>query len=156
MSGAPYEKAAPARSGGAEKLAEGDPARPEASVSVRFGTDGIRGIAGRELTARTAFALGCALCRLYPSPRVVVGQDTRTSSDMLAHAVAAGVAAGGGQAILGGVLPSAAVSFFVLQEKAACGVVVSASHNPPAYNGLKVFGGDGAKLPEGDERLSIS
>ena len=159
-------KAAPARSGGAEKLAEGDPARPEASVSarcsadgekqrqeqLRFGTDGIRGIAGRELTARTAFALGCALCRLYPSPRVVVGQDTRTSSDMLAHAVAAGVAAGGGQALLGGVLPSAAVSFFVLKEKAACGVVVSASHNPPAYNGLKVFGGDGAKLPEGDER----
>ena len=141
-------------------------ARPEASVSarcsaggekqrqeqLRFGTDGIRGIAGRELTARTAFALGCALCRLYPSPRVVVGQDTRTSSDMLAHALAAGVAAGGGQALLGGVLPSAAVSFFVLKERAACGVVVSASHNPPAYNGLKVFGGDGAKLPEGDER----
>ena len=128
------------------------PARPEGAISVRFGTDGIRGIAGRDLTAGTAFALGCALCRLYPSPRVVVGQDTRTSSDMLAHALAAGVAAGGGQAIMGGVLPSAAVSFFVLKERAACGVVVSASHNPPAYNGLKVFGGDGAKLPEGDER----
>ena len=152
MSEPSCEKAAPARSGGAEKPAEGDPARPEGAVSVRFGTDGIRGIAGRELTARTAFALGCALCRLYPSPRVVVGQDTRTSSDMLAHALSAGVAAGGGQAIMGGVLPSAAVSFFVLKERAACGVVVSASHNPPAYNGLKVFGGDGAKLPEGDER----
>ena len=152
MSEPSCEKAAPARSGGAEKLAEGGPARPEGAVSARFGTDGIRGIAGRELTARTAFALGCALCRLYPLPRVVVGQDTRTSSDMLAHALAAGVAAGGGQAIMGGVLPSAAVSFFVLKERAACGVVVSASHNPPAYNGLKVFGGDGAKLPEGDER----
>ena len=142
MSGAPCEKAAPARPDGEKQRQE----------QLRFGTDGIRGIAGRELTARTAFALGCALCRLYPSPRVVVGQDTRTSSDMLAHAVAAGVAAGGGQALLGGVLPSAAVSFFVLQEKAACGVVVSASHNPPAYNGLKVFGGGGAKLSEGDER----
>ena len=76
-------KAAPARSGGAEKLAEGDPARPEASVSARFGTDGIRGIAGRELTARTAFALGCALCRLYPSPRVVVGQKSDRSHVVL-------------------------------------------------------------------------
>ena len=142
MSEPSCEKAAPARPDGEKQRQE----------QLRFGTDGIRGIAGRELTARTAFALGCALCRLYPSPRVVVGQDTRTSSDMLAHALAAGVAAGGGQAIMGGVLPSAAVSFFVLQEKAACGVVVSASHNPPAYNGLKVFGGGGAKLPEGDER----
>lgn len=142
MSEPSCEKAAPARPDGEKQRQE----------QLRFGTDGIRGIAGRELTARTAFALGCALCRLYPSPRVVVGQDTRTSSDMLAHAVAAGVAAGGGQALLGGVLPSAAVSFFVLKEKAACGVVVSASHNPPAYNGLKVFGGGGAKLSEGDER----
>ena len=119
MSEPSCEKAAPARPDGAEKLAEGAPARPEGAVSarcsadgekqrqeqLRFGTDGIRGIAGRELTARTAFALGCALCRLYPSPRVVVGQDTRTSSDMLAHALAAGVASGGGQALLGGVLP---------------------------------------------------
>lgn len=142
MSEPSCEKAAPARPDGEKQRQE----------QLRFGTDGIRGVAGRELTAGTAFALGCALCRLYPSPRVVVGQDTRTSSDMLAHALAAGVAAGGGQAIMGGVLPSAAVSFFVLQERAACGVVVSASHNPPAYNGLKVFGGDGAKLPEGDER----
>ena len=142
MSEPSCEKAAPARPDGEKQRQE----------QLRFGTDGIRGIAGRELTAGTAFALGCALCRLYPSPRVVVGQDTRTSSDMLAHALAAGVAAGGGQAIMGGVLPSAAVSFFVLKERAACGVVVSASHNPPAYNGLKVFGGDGAKLPEGDER----
>ena len=116
MSEPSCEKAAPARPDGEKQRQE----------QLRFGTDGIRGIAGRELTARTAFALGCALCRLYPSPRVVVGQDTRTSSDMLAHAVAAGVAAGGGQALLGGVLPSAAVSFFVLQEKAACGVVVYA------------------------------
>ena len=61
-----------------------------------FGTDGIRGVAGKELTARTAFALGNALCRLHRAPRVVVGRDTRTSSGMLALALAAGVAAGGG------------------------------------------------------------
>ena len=113
-----------------------------------FGTDGIRGVAGKELTARTAFALGNALCRLRRAPRVVLGRDTRTSSDMLALALAAGVTAGGGQVLDGGVLPSAAVSFFVLREGADFGVVVSASHNPPEYNGLKLFGADGCKPGE--------
>lgn len=113
-----------------------------------FGTDGIRGIAGEEVTARTAFALGNALCRLCAAPRVVLGRDTRVSSDMLALALAAGVAAGGGQVLDCGVIPTAAVSFFVRREGADFGAVVSASHNPPEYNGLKVFGADGAKLSE--------
>lgn len=118
---------------------------------IEFGTDGIRGVAGKELTARTAFALGNALCRLRRAPRVVTGRDTRTSSGMLALALAAGVAAGGGLVLDGGVLPTAAVSFFVRREGADFGVVVSASHNPPEYNGLKVFGGGGCKLTEGEE-----
>ena len=82
-------------------------------MSKYFGTDGIRGVAGEELTARTAFALGNALCRLKKRPLVVVGQDTRTSSDMLALALSAGVTAGGGSVLAGGVLPTAAVAFFV-------------------------------------------
>lgn len=64
-------------------------------MSKYFGTDGIRGVAGEELTARTAFALGNALCRLKRRPLVVVGQDTRTSSDMLSLALSAGVTGGG-------------------------------------------------------------
>ena len=116
-----------------------------------FGTDGIRGIAGQELTAKTAFALGNALARTVKGARIVLGRDTRVSSDMLALAVAAGAAAGGGLVLDGGVLPTAAVSFFVRREGADFGVVVSASHNPPEYNGLKVFGADGRKLADGEE-----
>lgn len=120
----------------------------EVRMAELFGTDGIRGVAGKELTARTAFALGNALCRLRRAPRVVLGRDTRTSSDTLALALAAGVTAGGGQVLDGGVLPTAAVSFFVLREGADFGAVVSASHNPPEYNGLKLFGADGCKPGE--------
>ena len=79
-------------------------------MSAHFGTDGIRGVAGSELTARTAFSLGNALCRLKPRPLVVLGRDTRVSSDMLALSLAAGVAAGGGEVLDGGILPTAAVA----------------------------------------------
>ena len=116
-----------------------------------FGTDGIRGVAGEELTARTAFALGNALCRLKSKPLVVVGQDTRTSSDMLGLALAAGVTAGGGGVLMCGVVPTAAVAFFVRREGAAFGVMISASHNPPEFNGLKVFDAQGCKLGERQE-----
>ena len=116
-----------------------------------FGTDGIRGVAGEDLTARTAFALGNALCRLRQGARIVLARDTRTSSPMLALSLAAGAAAGGGTVYDGGVLPTAAVSFFVRRLGAEYGVMISASHNPPEYNGLKVFGGDGYKLPEEEE-----
>ncbi len=116
-----------------------------------FGTDGIRGVAGADLTARTAFALGNALCRTKKSPLVVLGRDTRTSSDMLALALAAGVCAGGGSVRDGGVLPTAAVAFFVRKTGADFGVMISASHNPPEFNGLKVFDSCGCKLSEGEE-----
>ena len=120
-------------------------------MSAHFGTDGIRGVAGSELTARTAFSLGNALCRLKSRPLVVLGRDTRVSSDMLALSLAAGVAAGGGEVLDGGVLPTAAVAYFVRKEGADFGAVVSASHNPPEFNGLKVFGADGCKLSERQE-----
>ena len=84
-------------------------------MSALFGTDGIRGVAGEELTSRTAFALGNALSRLKQNPCVIVGEDTRVSSDMLALALAAGVASGGGE-VLWGVLPTEAVSYCVAER----------------------------------------
>lgn len=116
-----------------------------------FGTDGIRGVACKELTARTAFALGNALCRLSAQPHIILGRDTRISSDMLALALSAGVCAGGGSVEDGGVLPTAAVAHFVRKKGADFGVVVSASHNPPEFNGLKVFDKSGCKLGEKQE-----
>lgn len=116
-----------------------------------FGTDGIRGVAGEELTARTAFALGNAICRLKGKARVVVGRDPRTSSDMLALALSAGITAGGGEVLDGGVMPTAAVAYFVRQLCADFGVMISASHNPPEFNGLKVFDAQGCKLSERQE-----
>lgn len=117
-----------------------------------FGTDGIRGVVGEGLTSRTAFALGNAAARARQGARIVLGRDTRASSDMLALAFAAGALAGGGNVLDGGVLPTAAVSYFVLKKEADFGVVVSASHNPARYNGLKVFGPDGRKAGEKAER----
>ncbi len=117
-----------------------------------FGTDGIRGVVGEDLTSRTAFALGNALTRLKQDPKVILGRDTRASSDMLSLALAAGVTAGGGDVFDAGVIPTAAVSFFVRREKADFGVVVSASHNPAKFNGLKVFDEEGHKLSEKSEK----
>ena len=123
-------------------------------MSNFFGTDGIRGVAGEDLTARTAFALGNALCRKKQGVIVVVGRDNRVSSDMLFLSLASGITAGGGSVIDGGILPTAAVSYFVKRYKADYGVVISASHNPPQYNGLKVFNRHGNKLAR-EEELSL-
>ena len=124
----------------------------EVKMSEKFGTDGIRGIANEDLTARTAFALGNALCRLKQNPKVVIGRDTRVSSDMFMLAVAAGITSGGGDVIDGGVIPTAATAFFVRKTGADFGVVISASHNPAKFNGLKVFDERGRKLCEKAER----
>lgn len=121
-------------------------------MSNFFGTDGIRGIAGEDLTARTAFALGNALCRKKLGVQVVVGRDNRVSSDMLFLSLASGITAGGGHVIDGGKLPTAAVSYFVKRYGADYGVVISASHNHAKYNGLKVFNALGNKLAKEEEQ----
>ncbi len=120
-------------------------------MSNYFGTDGIRGIAGEDLTARTAFALGNALCRQQKGVSVVVGRDNRVSSNMLFLGLASGITAGGGNVIDGGILPTPAVSYFVKRYNADYGVVISASHNPAQYNGLKVFNSYGNKLAREEE-----
>jgi phosphoglucosamine mutase len=116
-----------------------------------FGTDGVRGEAGSFLTAELATALGRAatLTSDAARPQVLIVRDTRESGPMLESALAAGVAAAGGDALLAGVLPTPAVSVLVRRHGLDLGAVVSASHNPFGDNGIKFFSRDGAKL--GDE-----
>ncbi len=113
-----------------------------------FGTDGVRGVAGEFLSAELALALARAAVSTAPAarPRVLVIRDTRESGEMLESAVAAGVAAAGGDALLGGVLPTPAAPLLIRRYGFDLGVVLSASHNPYADNGVKFFGPDGDKL----------
>ena len=118
-----------------------------------FGTDGVRGVAGEFLTAELTLALARAATARADAerPRVLVIRDTRASGEMLEAAVAAGVAAAGGQALLGGVLPTPAAPLLVRRYGFDLGVVLSASHNPYADNGVKFFGADGDKLSDAGE-----
>jgi phosphoglucosamine mutase len=116
-----------------------------------FGTDGVRGEAGTFLTAELATALGRAVTASLEAkrPQVLIVRDTRESGPMLESALAAGVAAAGGDALLGGVLPTPAAAILVKRLGLDLAAVVSASHNPYRDNGIKFFSGQGTKL--GDE-----
>jgi phosphoglucosamine mutase len=118
-----------------------------------FGTDGVRGVAGEFLTAELALGLGRAAATIArpDAPQVLIVRDTRESGQMLETALAAGVAAAGGHALLGGVLPTPGVSLLIRRYGFDLGAVVSASHNPFADNGIKFFGGDGTKLSDEEE-----
>src|SRR3954449_1857685 len=121
-----------------------------------FGTDGIRGVAGQFLTAELAMALArAATARVADmvahAPKALIIRDTRESGDMLEAAVAAGVAAAGGEALIGGVLPTPGAPLLPRRHGLALGVVLSASHNPFQDNGIKFFGGDGFKLTDETE-----
>jgi len=126
-----------------------------------FGTDGVRGVAGEFLTAELTLALGrAATARAAAAagerngagrPRVLVIRDTRASGEMLEAAVAAGIAAAGGIALLGGVLPTPAAPLLIRRYGFDLGVVLSASHNPWRDNGVKFFGADGDKLSDAVE-----
>jgi phosphoglucosamine mutase len=118
-----------------------------------FGTDGVRGVAGEFLTAELALGLGRAAATVSraKAPQVLIVCDTRESGEMLETALAAGVAAAGGHALLGGVLPTPGVSLLVRRYGLDLGAVVSASHNPFADNGIKFFGPDGMKLSDEEE-----
>ena len=117
-----------------------------------FGTDGVRGVANRDLTPELAMAIGRGLgARLSPGARVLVGRDTRRSGPMLEAALASGLASAGVHTELGGVLPTPAVAELVARGEFAAGVVISASHNPFPDNGIKLFGPDGFKLPDAQE-----
>ena len=112
-----------------------------------FGTDGVRGIVGEDLTPDLVERLGRAATLWSKGGRVFVGRDTRGSGPELEEAFARGVVDAGGNAVLAGVLPTPAVALLALD----LGVVVSASHNPPEYNGIKIFDRDGQKLTDAAE-----
>jgi phosphoglucosamine mutase len=121
-----------------------------------FGTDGIRAVAGEApLDAPTIFATGLALAsilkRLHPVPRVLLGADTRESSPWISAVIAAGLQRGGAEVLNAGVITTPGVAYLTRQHRYSAGVVISASHNPWQDNGIKVFGGDGYKLPDSTE-----
>jgi phosphoglucosamine mutase len=118
-----------------------------------FGTDGVRGVAGEFLTADLALGLGRAAAQVSPAetPQVLIVRDTRESGEMLEAALAAGIAAGGGHALLGGVLPTPGASVLVRRYGFDMAAVVSASHNPYEDNGIKFFGPEGMKLADDQE-----
>jgi phosphoglucosamine mutase len=115
-----------------------------------FGTDGVRGIAGEFVCAELALALGRAATRHvdHRHPRALIVRDTRESGEMLQAAVAAGVSAAGGEALLGGVLPTPAAPLLIKRYELDLAVVLSASHNPYRDNGIKFFAADGFKLTD--------
>jgi len=117
-----------------------------------FGTDGVRGVANSELTPELAFRLGEAaghfLAERGKRGRIVVGRDTRLSGPMLESALIAGITSSGADALVAGIVPTPAVAFLVRDLAADGGVVISASHNPPEYNGIKLFSREGFKLPD--------
>ena len=118
-----------------------------------FGTDGVRGVANSELSCTLAFNIGRAAASVLSEgcrrrPVFAIGGDTRASTEMLRSAVCAGLCSVGADVIDLGVVPTPAVSFLIGKLKADAGIMITASHNPFEYNGIKVFGGDGRKLPD--------
>ncbi len=118
-----------------------------------FGTDGVRGIANTELTCELSMEIGRAAATVLSDgarhrPTFVIGCDTRASSDMLGSAIMAGLCSVGADVIQLGVVPTPAVAYLVGKYKADAGVMISASHNPAEFNGIKIFSGNGFKLPD--------
>ena len=118
-----------------------------------FGTDGVRGVANEELTPTLAMHLGQAGAYVLTKenqhkPTIMVGTDTRISGDMLANALMAGACSVGANCIYVGVVPTPAIAYLTQKYKVDAGVVISASHNPVEFNGIKFFDGNGFKLPD--------
>lgn len=118
-----------------------------------FGTDGARGIANSELTCELAMSIGRAAAYVLTKhttvrPKVVIGKDTRVSSSMLEMALASGMCSFGADVILLGFIPTPAVAYLIPEVGADAGVMISASHNPCEYNGIKIFDKNGYKLPD--------
>lgn len=121
-----------------------------------FGTDGVRGVANSELTPELAMKLGQAGAYVLTKqnahkPTIIVGCDTRISGGMLANALMAGICSVGANAVYVGILPTPAVAYLTRKYKVDAGVVISASHNPMEFNGIKFFNGEGYKLSDGLE-----
>ncbi|MEI6132511.1 MAG: phosphoglucosamine mutase [Bacillota bacterium] len=125
-------------------------------MSRLFGTDGVRGVANKELTPELAFKLGRTGAWVLAqetkhTPKIIVGCDTRISCDMLESALVAGICSVGATAMVCGVVPTPAIAYLVKKYGCDAGVVISASHNPYDYNGIKFFSSEGHKLPDSIE-----
>jgi len=119
-----------------------------------FGTDGIRGRFNEEITYSLAYKVGYALGLALDSDKpILIGRDTRISGDILLKAVATGINASGKKFINIGICPTPAIAFLVKREQLSSGVMISASHNPPEYNGIKIFDHDGQKITKNFENL---
>ena len=118
-----------------------------------FGTDGIRGVANESLDAELAYKVGCAAGTVLLElegvrPLILIGKDTRISSDMLEASLIAGICSAGADVLPLGVLPTPAVAYLTVKMKAGMGIVISASHNPFEHNGIKIFDHNGFKLSD--------
>jgi len=120
-------------------------------MGIFFGTDGIRGIVNKELTSELAYKCGNALGSSKTNPTIIIGGDTRKSRTFLTTAVASGAMSAGANIIDVGICPTAGIAYITKKIKADYGVVISASHNPEQYNGIKIFDCDGVKLNEDEE-----
>ena len=116
-----------------------------------FGTNGIRGVVNKDLTPEFVAKIGCAIGTFCKDAKLIVGYDMRTSNIMFAHAMMSGLTATGCSVYDVGVAPTPAVQFSVRKHKMDGGVIITASHNPPEYNGIKVAGSDGVEIPREDE-----
>ncbi|SFH60077.1 phosphoglucosamine mutase [Tindallia magadiensis] len=117
-----------------------------------FGTDGVRGIAGEELTPEMAYkmakACACVMLETFHKPMVIIGKDTRRSCDMLEASLSAGFFSMGVDVAGVGIIPTPGVAYLTKSTQASCGVMISASHNPAEYNGIKFFNNEGFKLDD--------
>lgn len=118
-----------------------------------FGTDGIRGIANKELTTSLAYKCGFALTRIKKNPKILIASDTRKSKELICFSFLSGFLSGGGDVIDIGVAPTSVVSYLLTYLKCDFGVVISASHNPKEYNGIKIFNSAGEKIDDKTECL---
>ena len=123
-----------------------------------FGTDGIRGVANvPPMTTDIALKVGCSTAHVFKNkhhrPKIIIGKDTRLSGYMIEYAITSGICSMGVDVLLVGPLPTPGIAFITCSMRADAGIVISASHNPYEYNGIKIFAADGFKLPDETEKL---
>ena len=121
-------------------------------MAIYFGTDGIRGVYGEELSSNLVHKCGNALSRLCKKGKVLIGRDTRTTGDLLSLSLSSGLTAGGADVIDVGITPTPVVAYLTKQLDCDFGIVVSASHNPAKYNGIKIYDHNGYKISEEVEK----
>ncbi|MDE6372185.1 MAG: hypothetical protein K2L61_01430, partial [Clostridia bacterium] len=127
--------------------------RKDQKNKMKFGTDGMRGLAYEELSEKVAFEVGNALGRIKQNAKVLIGRDTRSSGVDLSAAFIEGLLTAGGKAMDVGIMPTAGVAYLTKKHECDFGIVISASHNPAQYNGIKVFDSQGYKVSKDLEKL---